>query len=82
MIGGHTDYNDGWALPAALDMGTDVAVRRQTHGLLRVLAPRLDAKDERPSTTFNPAQVPNGPTTSAGPRRCYATPATTSTAPT
>ncbi len=25
LIGEHTDYNDGWVLPAALDMGTDVA---------------------------------------------------------
>jgi galactokinase len=28
MIGEHTDYNDGWALPAALDLGTDIAARR------------------------------------------------------
>jgi galactokinase len=47
MIGEHTDYNAGWALPAALDMGTDVVVRRQTHGLLRVLAPRLAAMRAR-----------------------------------
>jgi len=32
MIGEHTDYNDGWALPAALDLGTDVAVRRRVSG--------------------------------------------------
>jgi galactokinase len=58
MIGENTDYNDGSALPAALDMGTDVAVRRQTHGLLRVFAPRLDAKDERPLHDLQPRAGP------------------------
>jgi len=29
LIGEHTDYNDGWALPMALDIGTDVAARRR-----------------------------------------------------
>jgi galactokinase len=35
LIGEHTDYNDGWVLPAALDLGTVVAARRRHDGLLR-----------------------------------------------
>ncbi|MEU7906190.1 galactokinase [Actinoplanes sp. NPDC049118] len=58
MIGEHTDYNDGWALPAALDIGTDIAVRRRTHGLLRVRALRLDTNDERPLTDLRPGDGP------------------------
>ena len=27
LIGEHTDYNDGWVFPAALDMGTAIAVQ-------------------------------------------------------
>ena len=38
LIGEHTDYNDGWALPIALDVGTDVAARRRDDRLLRVVA--------------------------------------------
>jgi galactokinase len=29
IIGEHTDYNDGWVLPAAIDRGTDVLARRR-----------------------------------------------------
>jgi galactokinase len=36
LIGEHTDYNDGWVLPAALDLGTIVAARRRHDGVLRV----------------------------------------------
>jgi galactokinase len=45
LIGEHTDYNDGWVLPAALDMGTDVAARARDDRMLRVVAPRLGAGD-------------------------------------
>ncbi|MET8151354.1 galactokinase [Actinoplanes sp. NPDC049668] len=58
MLGEHTDYNDGWALPAALDIGTDIAVRHRTHGLLRVHALRFDATDERPLTDLQPGDGP------------------------
>jgi galactokinase len=46
LIGEHTDYNDGWALPIALDIGTNVAARRRDDQILRVVAPRLGAADE------------------------------------
>jgi galactokinase len=40
LIGEHTDYNDGFTLPVALDLGTDVAVRRRPDGLLGTVARR------------------------------------------
>ncbi|MEU8777536.1 galactokinase [Streptomyces sp. NPDC048606] len=36
LIGEHTDYNDGFALPFALPQRTEVAVARRTDGLLRL----------------------------------------------
>jgi len=39
LIGEHTDYNDGWALPMALDLGTDIAARRRDDRILRIAAP-------------------------------------------
>ncbi|HEX9371498.1 MAG TPA: galactokinase family protein, partial [Roseiflexaceae bacterium] len=45
LIGEHTDHNDGWVFPAALDLGTDVAARRRDDGRLRAVAPRLNAED-------------------------------------
>ena len=48
LIGEHTDYNEGWVLPMALDLGTDVAARARPDGLLRVVAARMGAEDERP----------------------------------
>jgi galactokinase len=50
LIGEHTDYNDGFALPVALDVGTDVAVRRNDSGTLRVIAPRVQGRDSVPVT--------------------------------
>jgi len=46
LIGEHTDYNDGFALPAALDLGTDVAVRRRRDRAVRTIAASLDERDE------------------------------------
>jgi galactokinase len=57
LIGEHTDYNDGWALPMALDLGTDVAVGRRGDGILRVAALRLTAADEAPMDDLRPQLV-------------------------
>ena len=46
LIGEHTDYNDGWALPMALDLGTDVVAARRDDRILRVAALRLGAVSE------------------------------------
>ena len=58
LIGEHTDYNDGWVLPAALDMGTDVAARARDDRMLRVVAPRLDVEDLVPLDDLRPAEGP------------------------
>jgi galactokinase len=58
LIGEHTDYNDGWVFPAALDMGTDVAVRRRHDRVLRVVAPRMHAMDEVPLDDLRPREGP------------------------
>jgi len=38
LIGEHTDYNDGWALPMALNLGTDVAAGRRDDQTPRIAA--------------------------------------------
>ncbi len=48
LIGEHTDYNEGFVLPMALDLGTDVAARVRPDRRLHVTAPRMGAADERP----------------------------------
>src|SRR3954465_14992960 len=58
LIGEHTDYNDGFTLPVALDLGTDVAVGLRTDGLLRTVARRLDETDIRPVDALRPTEGP------------------------
>jgi galactokinase len=58
LIGEHTDYNDGFTLPVALQLGTDVVARRRGDGMLRTHARRLDATDIRPVTALRPAEGP------------------------
>jgi galactokinase len=36
LIGEHTDYNQGWVLPFALDLGVTVAARRRDDGVLAI----------------------------------------------
>jgi galactokinase len=38
IIGDHTDYNDGFVLPAAIDFGTTIAASKRSDGKVRVLA--------------------------------------------
>ena len=42
LIGGHTDYNDGFVLPAAIDRRTVVAARPRDDGRLRIHSPAFD----------------------------------------
>ncbi|MGB9723429.1 MAG: galactokinase [Chloroflexia bacterium] len=58
LIGEHTDYNEGWVLPAALDLGTLVAARKRPDGRLRMVALRLAASDEAALAELRP---PGGP---------------------
>ena len=46
LIGEHTDYNDGFALPVAIGAETRVALRRRNDGLVRVIALDLGRTDE------------------------------------
>jgi galactokinase len=43
LIGEHTDYNDGFVLPCAIDAGTLIACRPRADNLVRVVA--VDMKD-------------------------------------
>lgn len=56
LIGEHTDYNDGWVFPAALDMGTIVAARRRDDGRLHTVAARLGAEDAAPLSDLRPRE--------------------------
>ncbi|HOU41547.1 MAG TPA: galactokinase [Promineifilum sp.] len=58
LIGEHTDYNDGWVFPAALDMGTVIAARRREDGQLRSVAARLGEEDAAPLTDLRPREEP------------------------
>ena len=72
LIGEHTDYDDGFTLPVALDLGTDVAVGRRPDGLLRTVARELDATDTRPIDALRPTEGRSGPAESPRPRRSCA----------
>ena len=58
LIGEHTDYNDGWVFPAALEMGTIVAAGPRDDGRLRVVARRLGEADEAALDDLRPRQGP------------------------
>src|SRR4051794_6415001 len=58
LIGEHTDYNDGFALPAALDLGTDIAVRRRPDRVVRTVAARLG---ERAEASIDDLLAPGAP---------------------
>lgn len=57
LIGEHTDYNDGFALPMAIDLETRIAWRRIAGDTITVVA--LDANDERDAfaSTVRPEAV-------------------------
>src|SRR5689334_15853210 len=46
LIGGHTDYNDGYVFPIAIDRATYVAARRRDDNHIHVVALDLDDQDE------------------------------------
>lgn len=45
LIGEHTDYNEGWVLPAALPMGTAVTARKRSDRVLHVVTRQLESED-------------------------------------
>lgn len=46
LIGEHTDYNDGFVLPAAIDRATYIAASPRTDKRIRVVAADLNEEDE------------------------------------
>src|SRR5215813_1291890 len=46
LIGEHTDYNDGFVLPVAIDRATYVAARPRDDGRIHILAPDMGDEDE------------------------------------
>jgi len=59
LIGEHTDYNDGFVLPLALEQGVAAAARRVDEPVLRVHSAQLGATVEVPLATIAPG-VPAG----------------------
>lgn len=47
LIGEHTDYNDGFVLPCAIQFGTLVAASSRNDGVVRVLAADYDNEQDR-----------------------------------
>jgi galactokinase len=43
LIGEHTDYNDGFVLPAALDLSTYAAIARRSDGVIRIHSVNLNS---------------------------------------
>lgn len=58
LIGEHTDYNDGWVFPAALDIGTNIAARPRDDGTLQVVVKRFDGRDEAALDDLQPQAGP------------------------
>ncbi len=47
LIGDHTDYNDGYVFPVALEIGTFIAYSRNTSGRVRARSMNMEAQLER-----------------------------------
>lgn len=58
LVGEHTDYNEGFVLPAALDLATWVAAAPRSDGRLRVVAARLGERDDAPLADLRPRAGP------------------------
>ncbi len=46
LIGEHTDYNDGFVLPCAIDFRTVIAARRREDGVIHAVAVDLEASED------------------------------------
>lgn len=58
LIGEHTDYNEGFVLPMALEQCTWVGAARRDDGRLRVVAADLGDKQDWPLGQWNPRAYP------------------------
>src|SRR3712207_2884803 len=57
LIGEHTDYNDGFVLPAAIDRAAYVAARPRSDRHLRLYSARMDATAELSLDDLQPDAV-------------------------
>ena len=60
LIGEHTDYNDGFVLPAAIGVETMVAAARRSDGVIRVVAADLGRAIDQFSLDYPIVQSPLG----------------------
>lgn len=58
LIGDHTDYNDGFVLPAAINFGTDIAASLNNDQTVRVRA--IDCNNETTEFDLNDVQFDDG----------------------
>ncbi len=59
LMGDHTDYNDGWVFPAALDMGTLIAAGPRSDRIVRTIAYQMDKQEDSVSLdNLNPHHGP------------------------
>ncbi|BDZ49216.1 hypothetical protein GCM10025867_14570 [Frondihabitans sucicola] len=63
LIGEHTDYNDGFVLPLAIDRSTTITVGRRSDRLLRVASTFEDGVHEASLDSSIPPAWPDGPPT-------------------
>jgi galactokinase len=66
LIGEHTDYNDGFVLPMAIDRCTTIAFRARGDGVLRVRAAGRDKVRDIPIAGLAPGVVRGWPSYVAG----------------
>lgn len=59
LIGDHTDYNEGWAFPAALNLTTQIAARPRVDGVLHTVALRMPETTD--SASLNNLSPHGGP---------------------
>jgi galactokinase len=52
LIGEHTDYNDGWVMPVAIDAYTWIAAARRSDGILRVCSEHFGESVQLPLTAL------------------------------
>jgi len=55
LIGEHTDYNEGWVLPAALQMGTVVTAHPRSDNVLHSIAQLMGDEDQVSLNTLLPS---------------------------
>ena len=66
LIGEHTDYNDGFALPMALPHSLTIAAARRTDGRVGVRSSRFPGAHEFDLSGLAPGTVPDGAAYQAG----------------